>query len=208
MNLRVAILIACIAGALVPVAASTPCSAATASRAGLVVNDGTTTKYFCVPVSAQMSGIDLLQRSGLKLAVQDYGGDSVTVCRIGGTGTDYPTKSCFADCPNVSRECRFWGYYLLGPDGSWRFSNEGPGSHRVRAGEVEGWRWGIQTTGGGDPPSAGTSLADVCAHATRVAARAPSPGSRAAVWPIAMVAIVLAGAGVAGRRLIKREPAP
>lgn len=135
-----------------------------APRAGLVVDFGDgRAREFCVPLGAgKVTGLDLLLRSGLDVAYEDHGGGQVTVCRIAGEGCDFPSRPCFCRCADPSRDCRFWGYYLL-EGGTWVFSEEGAGSRPVAGGAVQGWRFGEHEGGAGAPRVAG--LEEICARA-------------------------------------------
>lgn len=171
-------------------------ASATAGRAGLVVEfgDGTAREYCVSLPGSEISGLELLRASGLDLAYQDFGGGQVTVCRIAADGPDFPSKPCFSGCPDPERDCRFWGYYAIDrPTGAWRFSEEGAAARRLRDGDVDGWRWGTHS-GGGGPPRA-TSLAEICRRGDPVAAGGPVGGDRAR--PPGPGALGVFGGGVA-----------
>lgn len=156
------------------------------NRAGLVVqfSDGSVERFCISFEEATISGLDLLIRSGLPLSVQDYGGGSVAVCRIGADGCDYPSKPCFCSCPNPSVACSFWGYYTLDGSGAWKFATGfGAGTREVHDGDVDGWRWGEHKTPNPPPP---TTHAVVCASGSPNGASTPpkpSPHKKAAGAP-------------------------
>lgn len=155
-------------------AVAAPCrtlaAAGRANHAGIVIEFGDlSTREFCVSFTEEsISGFELLQRTGLALVYQDYGGGSVTICKIGGEGCDYPAKPCFCQCLDAGvKTCTFWGYYRIdSSSGAWRYANGGPGSVRVRDGDLEGWRWGQHQQGLGSP--APSTLAGVCERGEHV----------------------------------------
>jgi hypothetical protein len=114
------------------------------NRVGLVVThgDGSTTTR-CISFSEpDISGYDVLQRSGLDVVVAQSGGVGAAICAIEGEGCG--ATDCFCQCQG--NPCIYWTYWHLN-QGTWIYSSLGASSHRVRNGDVEGWRWG-----GGDPP--------------------------------------------------------
>jgi hypothetical protein len=152
-------------------------SVAPPNRAGLVVDDGDGRVHrFCISFAEdEITGYELLRRSGLALSVQDYGGGNVAVCRIGDVGCTYPREPCFCRCQSPSASsCRFWGYYTMDRrTGAWVLSPVGAGARRVRDGDVDGWRWGNHQRPN-PPPS--TTLAALCAAGSAVGpAASPSP---------------------------------
>ncbi len=119
------------------------------SRAGLVVDmgDGTTLTR-CVTFSEEeISGLDLLERSGLEVVT-----NRDVVCAIEGTGC--PDSNCWCQCQGTP--CVYWTYWHW-RDGAWQYSQAGAAGYRVRDGDVEGWRWGA-----GDSPSVSISFEQVC----------------------------------------------
>lgn len=127
-------------------------------RAGLVVRYGDgRVESRCVDMAeTQVSGLTVLQRSGLPLVVEQSG-LGVGICKIGGEGCEPST------C--VSASCRgYWAYFHL-IDGAWRYSSLGASVYQVRAGAVEGWSF---VTGGAVAPPV-TSFGSVC----------PMPGAAA-----------------------------
>ncbi len=114
------------------------------NRVGLVVTHGdgsTSTRCISFP-EAEISGYDVLQRSGMSLVVAQSGGVGAAICAIDGEGCE--AGNCFCQCQGSP--CVYWSYWHLS-QGTWVFSSLGASSHRVRDGDVEGWRWGD-----GSPP--------------------------------------------------------
>lgn len=150
------------------------CTAAHAAgstrRAGLVVELPGETKTFCVSFTAAeeakgFTGTDLLERSGLPIL---YGGDrsAVTVCRVEDVGCS-DVGRCFCDCPvATAASCRFWGYYTLGENGGWVFSQLGASARRIHDGDVDAWRYANHYAKGAGAPAA-ASLSKLCSGDVR-----------------------------------------
>jgi hypothetical protein len=120
------------------------------NRAGLVVQyaDGEV-EAACVRFSeAEISGVELLERSGIPAVVQ---GSSMgaAVCKIGPDGCDYPAESCF--CERDGARSIYWAFYSL-EGGAWSYANLGAASVAVRDGTVHGWAWGAGESGSGAQP--------------------------------------------------------
>ena len=111
------------------------------NRVGLVIRHGNdTTITRCVEFNgSEISGYDLLMRSGLDI-VADFGsGMGAAICSIEGEGC--PVNECLT-CATPD----YWSYWRL-KDGTWNYYQAGASTSTVRDGDVEGWRWGS-----GDPP--------------------------------------------------------
>lgn len=124
------------------------------NRAGLVVRFGNGSVWSgCITFSEpQITGLELLRRSGLSLITEEGGVYGGAVCKIGSDGCDFPYTSCFCQCEGA--DCLYWAYYHL-QNGTWQYSNVGAGNYWVRPGDVEGWAWGSGTYGvnGALPPA-------------------------------------------------------
>jgi hypothetical protein len=114
------------------------------NQVGLVVGSGDGSMVTrCVEFAEdEISGYDLLMRSGLQVVATQSGGMGVTICEIDGEGC--PADNCFCECTGST--CAYWSYWHL-VGGEWSYSSVGANGHRVRPGDVDGWRWGK-----GDPP--------------------------------------------------------
>jgi len=119
------------------------------SRAGLVIAYAPEdVETACVTFdSAEVTGLELLQRAGLDVIQAGTTGVGDSVCKIGAVGCDYPGEHCFCQC--LSTPCAFWSYWYW-QDGDWIFSQLGASSRRVTDGAVEAWVWGDGQT----PPPA------------------------------------------------------
>jgi len=94
----------------------------------------------------QISGLDILMRSGLSVVYQPSS-SMAAVCKIQDDGCDYPAEACFCQCKGGS-SCKYWSYWHL-KDGAWQYSQFGASDYMVGNGDIEGWVWGA-----GSPSSA------------------------------------------------------
>ncbi len=142
---------------------ATPASAQDGAQAGLVIvhgDDSVTTQ--CVAFAEEsITGAELLVRSGLDVAME-ASSMGATICRLDGQGCDYPQESCFCQCEGSP--CVYWSYWRLGSEG-WTYSNLGAGNATVRAGDVDGWRWGEGRIDRAESPPAIT-FDEICAGET------------------------------------------
>lgn len=130
----------------------------------------------------QISGLDVLLRSGLRV-VYETSGSGVAVCKIGDDGCDFPAEPCFCKCAGGAG-CAYWSYWHL-KDGAWQYSQVGATSYWVRDGDVEGWSWGAGAPGGAPPPPL-VDFASVCAPvptATPMPTETPLPTPTATPMP-------------------------
>lgn len=168
-------------------------------HAGLVVETPDGTRTYCVAFTEAeqrdgFDGIELLQRAGLTLVL---GGtrDTAAVCRIGDLGCVDP-GDCFCQCRVASdQSCQFWGYYTL--DGNrWTFSQTSASLRRLKAGDVDGWRFGNHAGGAGVPPAVPSQR---CANAP-AATTATGPGATTATGPGATTGATTAATQVQNKR--------
>lgn len=148
-------------------------------HAGLVVQFGDgTVRQFCVPLDTPgMTGLELLERSGLPLRVEVSAMGS-TVCRIADEGCA-DDQSCWCACESVDGECAYWSYQVL--DGAtWTYAEVGPTERIVSAGDVDGWAWGPGTVDAG-PELPGRTYEAVCRAALESTDRSAASGDDEAV---------------------------
>ena len=117
------------------------------NRAGLIVvhGDGRVLTRCVTFTEERISGLALLQRSGLAMDA-NTGPMGSAICTINGEGC--PAKDCFCKCK--SNPCTYWNYFHRNPDGSWVYSGMGAAMWTVGNGDVEGWVWG---DGSASPPN-------------------------------------------------------
>jgi hypothetical protein len=123
------------------------------NHAGVVVAFPEGTDTYCVAFEEyELSGIELLERTGLQLVLSGFGGMGSGVCRIDDVGCSDP-GDCFCQCRGA--DCHYWNYYELDAD-DWRYLPIGASQRRIHDGDIDGWVWGNGRTA----PS--TSSAAIC----------------------------------------------
>jgi hypothetical protein len=140
-----------------PAVAPTPLVAQRPNGAGLVIRhgDGQVVISYIEFTEPEITGLELLMRSGASVTLASFGSLGVAVCAIGSEGC--PADDCF--CKSYSSPAFYWHYYSLQEDGSWVLHPVGPSSRRVRDGDVDGWAW---TSGDSGLPQ--TSIEDIAAR--------------------------------------------
>jgi hypothetical protein len=110
-------------------------------QAGLAVFSGDGTVYTaCVSFTEDnISGLDLLQTSGMIVETATNPNQGTAVCSIKGVGC--PANDCFCNMPD------YWSFWLL-TEAGWAYSAVGSDQSRVTDGDVNAWNWGA-----GDPPA-------------------------------------------------------
>lgn len=151
---------------------ATPAAAQEEKRAGLVIvhGDGRVTTQCIAFAEDAISGADLLTRSGFDLSIE-ASSMGATICRIDGEGCAFPGEACFCQCQGSP--CVYWSYWRLDA-GEWRYSNLGAGNTVVRAGDVDGWRWGQGAVDKAEAPPAVT-FQEICAASAQTLNAAPTP---------------------------------
>ncbi len=125
-------------------------------RAGLVVRhgDGRLTYAYVTFREEEISGIELLRRSGLPLVTVGFGGLGEAVCALEGEGCS--TGECRRNLCQGAPEEPFWQPCYQTTPGAWQVWRLGASSAKIRDGDVYGWSWG--GCGAGLPV---TTIADV-----------------------------------------------
>ncbi len=121
------------------------------NQAGLVVRlaDGQVVTRCVAFEEDQVSGAELLARSGLDVTMDPSSSMGITVCRIEGTGCNFPGEPCFCQCMGGGT-CIYWNYYYRDSGTTrWVYSGLGAAMRKVKPGSVDAWVWGE-----GDTPPA------------------------------------------------------
>lgn len=115
------------------------------NAAGLVIQyaDGRIAYLYVEFTEPEISGVELLERSGLVYALAPYGGLGVAVCSIEGEGC--PADNCF--CKSYGQDAFFWRYHRLSDTGEWIPLPVGPASRMLKSGDVDGWSWSARDHG-------------------------------------------------------------
>ena len=123
--------------------------AQTGNQAALIIRHGENdVQTACVDFDEpQISGYDLLQRSGLDLQIGVQGLGSL-ICSIDGTGC--PANDCLCQCKGGG-DCIYWSYWHRSA-GTWQYSQGGASVYMVDPGVVEGWSWGPGAVNQAVPP--------------------------------------------------------
>ena len=127
------------------------------NHAGLVVRhgDGRVTYAYVPFAEEEISGVELLRRSGVPLVTVPFGGLGEGVCSLEGEG-------CGVDecrrrvCQGPRPDDPYWRYFRQEAPGNWRPLALGGSATRVRDGDVDAWSWT-----GGEAGLPALSLADV-----------------------------------------------
>ena len=176
---------------LLAIAAGLPgrASAGEPNEAGLVIQfGGGRIETRCVTFEEdEITGAELLTRSGLDLSVDASSGMGITVCQIEGEGCSYPAEPCFCQCMGGG-DCAYWNYYFRDPGATgWSYSALGAVLRKVRAGSVEGWVWGS----GNSPPGVEMTYETICLPPTAAptaTVEPPAPPTPTATAPPAETA--------------------
>lgn len=143
----------------------------TSNQAALVVvhGDGRVVKQCVTFTESEISGLELLQRSGLDLSTE-AGGSGAAICRIDNEGCTAP-QPCF--CGTLGDEFIYWSYWQQSGE-SWAYSGLGASNTRIRPGQVDGWVWGPGSPTSGTPPPA-VRFDEVCIPPAPPATASPTP---------------------------------
>ena len=139
---------------LAATSASLPAWAGDPNQVGLVVvygGDDVLTR--CISFSdAEISGHEVLKKSGLEIETEMSGGLGAAICFIEKEGCRVSEgQPCFCKCQGPP--CVYWSYWHLQGE-SWKYSNGGASNYFVRNGDVEGWVWGAGTPNEATSPPA------------------------------------------------------
>ena len=98
----------------------------------------------CIEFSAdEISGEEVLNRSGMTVVFEHVPQLGSAVCKIEDVGCDFPAETCFCQCEGVP--CYYWSYWYV-ENGQWVYSGKGTGNRVARDGDMEGWVWGDGNT--------------------------------------------------------------
>jgi hypothetical protein len=141
-------------------------------RAGLIVQfDDGRVETRCIGFDTdEISGAELLARSGLDTVIDASSGLGITVCKIDGLGCDYPAEQCFCQCMSGA-DCGYWNYFYRDPgETQWSYSALGAVLRKSKPGSVEGWVWGSGNT----PPDEAWTFERICPTLTLPVADTPT----------------------------------
>jgi hypothetical protein len=165
--------------------------AAGAHHVAVVVDHGSgAVRTSCVAFDeVQLTGDQVMARSGMEYATTTYGGLGKAVCQVDNEPASYPPSCWTSTSP-------YWAMYVSRSGGTWGISSTGVTGQQFRDGDALGWHYVPQSGAGGGPPP---SPAGVCTSGGPVPA--PTTSSIAtppvAANPPPPVAAIPAPAGVA-----------
>jgi hypothetical protein len=125
--------------------AAPPLAAQSLHHAALIVDfgdgrgDGRVVVRVVAFTGETLSGVALLQQSGLDAAVMINPGGGAALCAVEGVGCAPTPQECFCQCRGTP--CRYWSYFHF-QDGDWVYAGMGAADHLLRDGDVDGWIWG------------------------------------------------------------------
>lgn len=149
------------------------CAAQSIHRVALVIQhgDGQMVRRCVAFAEAQLSGEEVLRRSGVPIATQEYGGDlGVAVCQIDGE------PAVYADCLGDGAPPVYWTLWTGGSQ--WTLASTGVSRLMLADGDQLGFRY----EAGSDPPA---TAAGTCPPV--VTTPVPVASSRAGPTPTAVV---------------------
>jgi hypothetical protein len=141
---------------------------------------------------SSISGLDLIQRSGLGIETVTNPNQGTAICKIEDVGD--PASDCFGSMPD------YWSYWQLGDKG-WEYSVVGAEQSQVINGGVYAWNWGM-----GDPPPVIT-FANVCEGVAFVLPTATVTSIPATDTPQPATESAKAPATLATQPVVPAEPA-
>ena len=122
--------------------------------------------------SAQLTGEQVMQLSGIEYATTSFGGLGKAVCQVDNEPASYPPSCWTATSP-------YWAMYVSRSGGAWAVSSQGVSSQQFHDGDALGWHYVPQSgAGGGPPPSpAGACSSGGPVPTPTISAPAPPPAA-------------------------------
>lgn len=129
-------------------------AAQTVNRAAIVVvfESGNTFQKCVEFTGDEISGLSMLEDTGLDLVVDATNAIGVAVCKIRKNGCDFPGEGCFCKCQGGP--CKYWSYWSGDARGNWTYASMGTANRTLHNGDIDGWVWGVGTTSNASPPPA------------------------------------------------------
>lgn len=161
-------------------------------HAGLVVRFADeTVETFCIDLGAdgEANSFEVLELSGLEVQSARNTSDQAAVCKVEDDGCTQPGTTCFCQCPQpFGDDCRYWSNFHL-VAGAWEYGGLQAESHIVRAGDVEGWAWGLGKLGVSGTPPPVYAFEDIC-NASTFREPTPTPEPQFFVCPRGEVTVI------------------
>jgi hypothetical protein len=112
------------------------------NHAGLVVRhgDGRITYAVVAFPEVSISGIELLERSGIPVVTVSFGGLGDGVCSLESEGC--PASECRQRvCQGPGDDSPYWRYFRQAIPGDWQVLALGASATKIRDGDIDGWSW-------------------------------------------------------------------
>jgi hypothetical protein len=174
-----------------------------ANHAGLVIRDqaGALTYAYVAFSEPEISGLELLERSGVPVVTVGFGGLGEGVCAIGGQGCS--VNECRRRlCQGPRADDPFWQAFRQHAPGDWRPLLLGASSTMVKDGDVNGWSW---TGSAANLPA--VTMEEIAHRAGPPGAAAVADGPIEIDWrAYAGAAVILAAIGGGALVLSRRAP--
>lgn len=121
--------------------AATPISGDNLHHAGLVVRhgDGRLTYAYVAFQEDEISGLQLLERTGIEQVTLPFGGLGAAVCSLEGEGC--PAGECRRNVCQSGQDAPYWRYFRQTEPGMWQPAPLGASSARVTDGAIDAWVW-------------------------------------------------------------------
>jgi hypothetical protein len=120
-----------------------PAATASASgRAGLIVGqgDGSFSATCVLFEGSEISGEDLLRRSGIAVTMDVGNPLGTLVCSIDDGGCTFPDEACLCQCRGAG-PCSYWAYFNWDADDGWVYAVQGARLRTLRDGDLDAWLW-------------------------------------------------------------------
>lgn len=134
-------------------------------RAGLVVVHGDgTVQTACVDFHQPgISGLELLDQSGLDYRLDATNPMGALVCQVGSEGCDFPAQTCLCQC-SLGQACHYWAYFNRRAGSDWVYAVSGTSSQTLHDGDVDAWVWltGNETSQTVPPELTDLSFDQIC----------------------------------------------
>lgn len=88
----------------------------------------------------QISGAELIDRSGLDVTEVSFGGLGVAVCSIDATGCDVATCRQRV-CQGPEQDDPYWQYFIRSDEGTWQIAALGLNADSISDGDVRAFIW-------------------------------------------------------------------
>jgi hypothetical protein len=140
-------------------------SSTASHRAALAVVHGDgSVQTACVDFAQnEISGLELLDGSGLDYRLDASNPMGAMVCSVAEEGCDFPSQTCLCQC-TLGQTCQYWAYFNRTAGADWVYAVAGPSARKVHDGDLDAWVWltGDETDQAVPPALNGMSFDQIC----------------------------------------------